>query len=75
MTTTYRVYSYDSGDLLVGAPSDELIAASEGAGDTGAVPAYRDDAGVWQYVQPSQVEHYRRNLRIETQTVYIEGRP
>jgi len=67
------VYDYDTNEALEGAPSEELIEQSDSASPTGAVPAYRDDDGVWQYVAPSEVEHYRRNLRIETRTVYTQG--
>lgn len=65
------VRSYDTGVRLVGTPSDELAARSAEV-DTGAVAAYRDDAGVWQYVPDAQVDHYRRNLRCDVVTVYVE---
>lgn len=65
------VYSYDSGKRLPGIPSDDLVEASRDEGSTGAVPAYRDADGVWQYVQPSDVEHYRCNLREHVITIYV----
>ena len=65
------VRSYDDAREL-GLASDDLVRESEAAGPTGAVPAYRDADGVWQYVQPSQVDHYRRNLRETVVTVYVE---
>lgn len=68
-----RVCNYQTGETLPGTASDELVAASEAEGSTGAVPAYRDADGVWQYVAPSQVDHYRTQLREEVVTVYIEG--
>ena len=67
-----RVMGYDDGAVLVGAPSAQLVAESAAAGPTGAVPAYRDDAGVWQYVEPSQVTHYETHLRTPITTVYVE---
>ncbi len=69
--STSTVRSYETSGTLSGTPSAELIEQS-GAVDTGAVPAYRDEAGVWQYVAPSQVSHYRDQLREEIVTVYVE---
>lgn len=66
-----RVTDYDTGSRVHGTASAELVEQSEAASPTGAVPAYRDDAGVWQYVQPSQVEQTRR-LGYEVQTVFVE---
>lgn len=71
--TTYRVMDYDTGSSLRGAPSAELVERSAEADPTGAVPAYRDEAGVWQYVQPSMVEQYERTQRLDIITVYIEA--
>lgn len=68
-----RVMDYDSGDTLDGDVSDELRDESAAADPTGAVPAYRDDAGTWQYVAPSQVEHARRNLCQDVRTVWVES--
>lgn len=65
------VHNYDTGSELDGAPSAELVSASESVADTGAVPAYRDEHGVWQYVRPDEVEHCRRNLRLDVITVYV----
>lgn len=67
-----RVMGYDDGSLLAGLASERLVAESAAAGPTGAVPAYRDDAGVWQYVEPSQVTHYETHLRTPITTVYVE---
>lgn len=60
---THRVYNYITGMELDGTPSLELIEASESAGDTGAVGAYRDENGVWQYVEEGS--------RFGTHTVYV----
>ena len=65
------VMDYETAEVLAGRASAELIEQSEHAEPTGAVPAYRDGNGVWQYVAPSDVEHFRRNLGTETQTVYV----
>ena len=67
-----RAVAYETGARIEGTPSPELVRESNAAAPTGAVPAYRDENGVWQYVEPSQVEHYRRNLRVEVVTVYVE---
>ena len=66
------VMSYADASTLDGIPSAELVHESERAGDTGAVPAYRDDDGVWQYVQPSMVSHYETQLRTPVTTVYVD---
>ncbi len=63
---------YDTSALLEGECSAELARQSAEAAPTGAVPAYRDSDGVWQYVEPSQVEHYERNLGESVRTVYVE---
>lgn len=68
-----NVMSYESAARLSGTASEELVAQSEAAAPTGAVPAYRDEAGVWQYVAPSQVDHYRSQLREDVVTVYVEA--
>lgn len=67
-----KVYSYDSGERLDGTASEGLIEASEAEGATGAVPAYRDGSGVWHHVEPSMVDHVRRNLREDVVTVYVD---
>jgi hypothetical protein len=72
MAKKYRVSDYQSGDSLPGRPSSELVEASLSEGPTGAVSAYRDESGVWQYVEHSEVEHYRRNLRETVRTVFVE---
>lgn len=58
-------------EAMPGRPSDELVAASLDASPEGAVPAYAE-GGTWHYVRPSDVEHYRRHLRVEVVTVYVE---
>lgn len=68
----YRVCDYDTGDRLDGEPSDELINESLAADPTGAVSAYQDAEGVWQYVPPSQVDFYTRQRKEEVITVYVE---
>jgi len=71
MTTSYTVRDYNTSDALDGEPSDELIAESEIVTDTGTVPAYLDDSGVWQYVAPCDVDRMRS--RGETViTVYVD---
>lgn len=64
--------SYGSNETLEGVCSQELIDASA-AEETGAVPAYRDSDGVWQYVAPCDVEHYKRFLGETVVTVYVEA--
>lgn len=68
-----RVASYETSERLQGRPSAELIEASEAEGSSGAVPAYRDADGVWQYVRPDEVEHYERQLGETVVTVYTEA--
>ena len=68
-----RVMNYDTSEELDGKPSRELIEESEAdVSGTGAVPAYRDEAGVWQYVPPSFVDFYEKHHGIQTITVYVE---
>jgi len=58
---TYRVLSYQTGDNLVGVPSPELVRESEDERTgTGAVPAYCDEHGVWQYVLPCDEDAFVR---------------
>lgn len=66
-----HVYSYDTGRALPGRPSVLLVRESFNSLD-GAVPAYRDEKGVWQYVRPDEVEHYQRNLRLDVSIVYVD---
>lgn len=70
MTTTIR--NYDTSAALNGQASAELIAESERAEPTGAVPAHRDESGTWQYVQPSDVTRMER-LGHTVVTVYAEN--
>lgn len=68
---THSVYSYDSGSMLEGAPTVELVSESENEGSTGAVYAYYDrDAAVWYYCAPSDVERMTR-LGETVRTVYV----
>lgn len=74
-TATATVYSYDTADVLDGAPSAELVEASLAA-PNGAVLAYREH-GVWHYVPDCREEHYRR-LGEDVVTVYVmveDGEP
>ena len=66
-----HVANYDNNELMTGRVSRTLSKASRAAMPTGGVPAYRDANGVWQYVEPSLVDHYRRNLGETVQTVYV----
>ena len=71
---THRVMNYQTGDSLTGRPSAELIAESEAeSSGTGAVPAYRDESGVWQYVEPSDEDRMSR-LGHDVITVWTEVR-
>lgn len=65
-----NAYSMDTADR-VGVASDELVRMSAMEGDTGAVAAYRDETGVWQYAAPDRVSHYR-GLGYDVQSVYVE---
>src|SRR5690606_38095643 len=69
-TLTATVYDYETGDALEGAPTAELVRESLAAGETGAVPTYRE-GDAWHYVAPSDVEHRRRNLGCDVRTVYV----
>ena len=66
-----RVLAYDSGNPLDGVPTARLVRESEAAGPTGAVPAYRDESGVWDYVAPGDAEHYRRHLGLDVVTIIV----
>ena len=57
---------------MPGLASEELARESADAGDTGAVPAYRDEAGVWQYVPADQRDAYRAR-GVEVLTVWVES--
>lgn len=72
---TTKVMSYETGDELSGTPSDRLVRESARAGDTGAVAAYRDTYGVWQYVPEHEIDHYARQLGKEVVKVYVESQP
>jgi hypothetical protein len=65
------VLDYDTADRLDGSASEELVEQSVAAEPTGAVAAYRDDDGSWQYVPDCDVERMRR-LGCDVQTVYVE---
>mgnify|MGYP001587254345 CR=1 FL=1 len=66
MTADGCVYDYQTGVALPGRPSDALAAASaaEHSG-TGAVGAYRDADGVWQYLRADEIDAYE-----DARTVY-----
>jgi len=64
---------YHSGCALEGSMSPTLLKASLEAQPTGAVNAYRDSSGVWQYVAAQDVEHYSKNLREAVWAVYVDG--
>ena len=65
------VRNYDTGSTLPGTASETLARESAAAEPTGAVPAYRDAAGVWQYVAPSDIERHVRHLGETVLTVYV----
>lgn len=65
------VRSYETGALLKGEASERLVQESASV-DTGAVPAYLDQEGVWQYVRPSEIEHFERHLATKVVTVFVE---
>jgi len=67
----YRVMDYDTAAALKGGATADLIRESLAAGDTGAVPAAQFQDGVWDYVAPSERDHFRR-LGYHVQTVYVE---
>jgi hypothetical protein len=68
--TMASVYDYNTNDNL-GPASEELAAASDEALPVGAVAAYRDNEGTWQYVPEDQEDHYKRNLGRDVRTVYV----
>jgi len=70
--SAHTVRDYNTSVDLVGEPSPELVAESEAVTDTGAVPAYRDEDGVWQYVAPCDVTHYRHHRGETVITVYVD---
>lgn len=65
------IRNYVTGSSVEGTASEELETRSAAEEPTGAVPAYRDEAGVWQYVQPSLVDHMR-GLGHDVITVYVD---
>lgn len=72
--TDYRVMSYKTGNRLKGAPSDKLVEesfADQERRGTGAVYAYQDRDGVWQYVKPSDEDRIRRQ-GYDVITVWVE---
>ena len=66
-----RVNDMVTGETLTGTPSAALIEASEAEGETGAVAAYLDDAGVWQYVQTGDESRMER-LGHAVRTVWVD---
>ena len=67
-----HVYDYTTGNVLPGRVSAELTRASRQVPHTGVVAAYRDERGIWQYVPDQDVEHFRKNLRLDVQNVYVD---
>lgn len=67
-----EVYDYQSGTKLQGRPSRNLVAESlaETTG-TGAVYAYRDKRGVWQYSEDRSGPYHTvcRTLQVEISSV------
>lgn len=63
--TTPRVMDYQTGEVLDGQPSPELVEASLAAGYTGAVGARRDAEGVWQLVRDDPWGPYTRTVWIQ----------
>lgn len=65
--------SINTGKELAGPPHRELIDASHDAEHTssGAVAAYRNDRGGWNYVPAGQEELYR-SRGFDVVSVYIE---
>ena len=69
---TMSVNDYQTGTALDGEASETLAERSAEACDTGAVAAYRDDDGVWQYVREDEMASARRRGR-EVRTVWVES--
>lgn len=65
------VTQYKTGERLAGTPSDELVEQSLAASPTGAVNAYCDGSGVWQYVAQHDIGA-PRFAGLEILTVYVE---
>jgi hypothetical protein len=68
------VRSYVTGETLEGTASEGLAEASAAEGPVGAVDAYRDDEGVWQYVREDRAADERARGR-RVCTVYVELDP
>lgn len=66
------VRSLDDASALDGTASDLLVQMSVESAPTGAVPAYRDEQNVWQYVAPSQVDFFRKQRSVDVITVYVD---
>jgi hypothetical protein len=67
-----KVYSYDEGEVLDGTPSQALIKASEDTAPDGAVYGmYNPASHVWDVLDKSLVEDYRR-LGWRICEVYVE---
>lgn len=67
-----RVYAYETGDVLDGAPSAQLVGESEAElSGTGAVAAYLDERNVWQHVPDALVEFVERFRGEAVLTVYV----
>ena len=66
-----RVYAYQGGEQLDGYPSEELATMSAQAVPMGAVKAYRDAGGEWQWVDASDVSR-PMHAHHDILTVYVE---
>lgn len=70
------VFDYVSGEALEGAASDALTEASAEAAATGsgagAVAAYMDGSGVWQYVREDEQSFHREIHGRDVRTVWVE---
>ena len=66
------VRNFTTGEILSGNASAELVRESEAAAPTGAVMAYRDEAGVWQYVAERDASFYRSQGH-DVIVVYVDG--
>jgi nitrous oxide reductase accessory protein NosL len=70
--STETVMDYETGEALPGMCSVDLAERSRAAGPEGAVHAMQDAEGVWHFVEPQDVHHYRANLRQDVRVVYVQ---
>jgi len=66
-----RVYCYDTGERLDGAPTEALATSSRSAEPTGAVLAVRLESGAWEPIAESSKDTYRA-MRFDVRTVYVQ---